>query len=176
MRTLSLALLFSVAATVSQAADATDPVKEVMRITSENWKTAESDWKFIFDAEPLAKLFSKRFQAAYHEAAKHPAYDTDNGQPGDPFGYDVITNSQDGCPLQDLKLEQKPGKDGATDVGVSFKFWTCMDDDEIKNSVDTVHFDVITEDGRPVIDDIHRYEDDESDSVYAEMQELAKGQ
>lgn len=176
MRTLPLALLFSVFASVSLAADATEPVNEVMRITSENWKSQESDWKFIFDAEPLSKLFSQRFQVAYREAAKHPAYETENGQPGDPFGYDVITNSQDGCPLQDLKVEQKPGKDGATDVGVSFKFWSCIDDADIKNSVEHVHFDVITENGHPVIDDIHRYDDDESDSVYAEMQELAKGQ
>lgn len=176
MRTLPLALLFSVVTSISQAADATDPVKEVMRITSENWKSAESDWKFIFDADPLSKLFSKRFQAAYHEAAKHPAYDTDNGQPGDPFGYDVITNSQDGCPLQDLKIDSKAGQNGATDVGVTFKFWSCIDDPDIKNSIEKVHFDVISEDGRPVIDDIHRYDDDETDSVYKEMQELAKGQ
>jgi len=63
MRTLTLALTLSLLSTASFAAEPADPVKEVMKITEDNWNSNDSDWKFIFDPEPLARMFSKRFQA-----------------------------------------------------------------------------------------------------------------
>jgi hypothetical protein len=176
MRNLALALLFSLTAGAAAAADPAEPVNEVMKITQENWDSGESEWKYIFDAEPLARLFSKNFQAAYGEASKHPAYETENNEPGDPFGYDVVTASQDGCPLQDVKIEPAVPASGKTDVAVTFKQWTCVDDEELKNSVSEVHFDVIEEDGKPVVDDIHRVADGERDSLVEEMQSIAKGE
>ncbi|WP_377296173.1 hypothetical protein [Rhizobium sp. SGZ-381] len=181
MRTAPLAFFFAAFATVTitetaGAADVAEPVRQVMAITKTNWESVDAGWKFIFDPDPLAKLFSKRFQAAYKEAAKHPAYDTENNEPGDPFGYDVVTNSQDGCPLQDISIVPAAAKDGVTPVKVRFKQWTCIDEEDIKNSVSEVDFDVVTEGGKPVIDDIHRVADNERDSVIAEMQSLAKGQ
>ncbi|MGK9054288.1 hypothetical protein [Xaviernesmea oryzae] len=176
MRTLPLAIAFSLLSTFAAAADATDPVRQVMKITEDNWNTVDSEWKYIFDPDPLARLFSKRFQAAYAEAAKHPAYETENNQPGDPFGYDVITSSQDGCPLQEVKMNSGAGAGGMTDVTVTFKMWTCVDEADVKDSVSEVHFDVIDEDGKPVIDDIHRVADGERDSVIEEMQSIAKGE
>jgi hypothetical protein len=176
MRTLPLALAFSLLASVSMAADPLVPVKEVMKITEDNWNSADSDWKFIFDAAPLARLFSKNFQSVYAEAAKHPAYDTEDNKPGDPFGYDVVTASQDGCPLKDITMVPAAPAGGKTDVKVTFKQWTCVDDTDLKDSVSEVHFDVIEEGGNPVIDDIHRVADGESDSVIGEMQSIAKGE
>jgi len=176
MRTLPLAIAFSLISTFVAAADATDPVRQVMKVTEDNWNTVDSQWKYIFDPDPLARLFSKKFQAAYAEAAKHPAYETENNQPGDPFGYDVVTSSQDGCPLQEVKVSSAPGANGTTDVTVSFKMWTCIDEADVKDSVNEVHFDVIDEDGKPVIDDIHRVADGERDSVIEEMQSIAKGE
>jgi hypothetical protein len=176
MRTALLALSFSLIRGLAFAADATDPVKEVMKVTQDNWSNSDSDGKYLFDADPLSRLYSKKFQAAYAEAAKHPAYDTENNQPGDPFGYDVITSSQDGCPLQDVTMKAAPGTAGVTDVTVTFKQWTCVDDAEVKNSVTEVHFDVIDEGGKPVIDDIHRIADGQKDSLVEEMQSIAKGE
>jgi hypothetical protein len=176
MRTLPLALAFSLISTLTAAADVTDPVKEVMKITEDNWNTVDSEWKYIFDAGPLSRLFSKKFQGAYAEAAKHPAYDTENNQPGDPFGYDVITSSQDGCPLKDIKTTSAQGANGMTDVTVTFKMWTCVDEAAVKDSVNELHFDIIQEAGKPVIDDIHRVADGERDSVIEEMQSIAKGE
>ncbi|MGK6313564.1 hypothetical protein [Neorhizobium sp. DT-125] len=176
MRTLPLAIAFSLISTLAAAADATDPVRQVMKITEDNWNTVDSEWKYIFDPDPLARLFSKKFQAAYAEAAKHPAYETENNQPGDPFGYDVITSSQDGCPLQEVKMNSAPGANGMTDVTVTFKMWACVDEADVKDSVNEVHFDVTEEDGKPVIDDIHRVADGERDSVIEEMQSIAKGE
>lgn len=176
MRTAPLALLFACFSTFSSAADVTDPVRQVMDMTKANWESVDADWKYIFDPEPLAKLFSKRFQAAYKDASKHPAYETENNQPGDPFGYDVVTDSQDGCPLQNITIT--PGQpDGTiTPVKVTFKLWTCIDQADIKDSVNEVDFDMVTEGGRVVIDDIHRVSEGERDSVLAEMQDIAKGQ
>ncbi|MFB9952134.1 hypothetical protein ACFFP0_25085 [Rhizobium puerariae] len=176
MRTMPLAIAFSLISTFAVAADATDPVKEVMKVTEDNWNTVDSEWKYIFDADPLARLFSKKFQAAYAEAAKHPAYETENNQPGDPFGYDVVTSSQDGCPLKDITMNAASGANGVTDVTVTFKMWTCVEEAEVKDSVNELHFDVIQEGGKPVIDDIHRVVDDERDSVIEEMQSIAKGE
>ncbi|AYD00885.1 hypothetical protein [Neorhizobium sp. NCHU2750] len=176
MRTLPLALAFSLLSTITMAADVPAPVKEVMKTTEDNWTSADSDFKFIFDPDPLARLFSKNFQSVYAEAAKHPAYETEDGQPGDPFGYDVITASQDGCPLKDITMDAAAPVSGKTDVKVTFKQWTCLDDASLKDSVSEVHFDVIDEGGKPVIDDIHRVADGETDSVIEEMQSIAKGE
>jgi len=176
MRTLPLALALSFLSTVSVAAEPVDPVKEVMKVTEENWNSNDSDWKFIFDPDPLARLFSQRFQTAYADAAKHPAYETENNQPGDPFGYDVVTASQDGCPLQDIVIAPGVAANGKTDFKVTFKQWTCIDDADLKDTASEVHFDVIDEGGKPVIDDIHRVADGESDSVVEEMQSIAKGE
>jgi hypothetical protein len=177
MRTLPLAIALSFVVTSAYAADVTDPVNEVMKVTEKNWESNESDWKYLFDTDPLARLYSKRFQSIYKEAAKHPAYDDeDNKGPSDPFGYDVITSSQDGCPLKDVTTTTGPGKSGATDVKVTFKQWACLDDPAMKDTVSEVHFDVIQEDGRPVIDDIHRVGEDETDSLVDEMNSIIKGE
>lgn len=176
MRIAPLALLLSLASPLIAAADVADPVTEVMKITEDNWNTVDSEWTYIFDPEPLARLFSKRFQAAYAQASTHPAYDADNNQPGDPFGYDVVTASQDGCPLKDTTIKTASAIDGVTDVKVTFRQWSCIDDAEIKQSVSEVHFDIIEEGGRPVIDDIHRVADGERDSLLDEMQVIAKGE
>lgn len=175
LRPAPLALALAFLASAASSADVTAPVKQVMDMTKYNWGTVDAEWKYIFDPAPLTSLYSKRFQAAYKEAAKHPAYDTENNEPGDPFGYDVVTNSQDGCPLEEIKIAPGAVKDGVTDVTVTFKMWTCIDEAEIKNAVSEVHFDVLVEDGKPVIDDIHRVADGERDSVLAEMQAIAKG-
>lgn len=176
MRILPLLTVALLLADTAFAADPTEPVKAVMKTTEDNWNSADSDWKYIFDPQPLALLFSKKFQAGYAEAAKHPAYDTDNGQPGDPFGYDVVTSSQDGCPLKDVAIAPAPAANGMTDIKVTFKQWACLEDTEIKDSVTEVHFDVIEENGKAVIDDIHRVSDGERDSVIDEMQSIAKGE
>ena len=173
MRILLLAAALAMTSSHASAGDAADPVREVMEVTVGNWANTDSEWSYIFGDEPLQRLFSRRFQAAYHEAAKRPAYDTDDGGPGDPFGYDVVTASQDGCPLEDVVIVDEGGQGETRDVTVTFKLWRCLDQAELRESVNEVHFDVVTEDGRFVIDDIHRVSAEERDSVLAEMSQLA---
>lgn len=160
---------------VGQAADATVPVKEIMDITVRNW-AGEKEWKYIFDEDMLTKNFSKAFIEKYREASKKPAYESENGEAGDPFGYDVITYSQDGCPIEDLKITPGAQKDGTTDVGVTFRLWSCLDEEELKKSVNEIRFDVITENGKPVIADMHHVSEGERDSVMAEMTALIAGE
>lgn len=157
------------------AADPIAPVKEIMDITVSNWAGAD-EWKYIFDDDVLTKNFSKAFVEKYREASRKPAYEAEDGEPGDPFGYDVITYSQDGCPLENLEIKTGTEKDGTTDIGVTFKLWTCLDDSAVKNQVNELHFDVVNEGGKQVIADIHHVSEGERDSVMAEMNALIAGE
>ncbi|UHS61515.1 hypothetical protein HRR99_08305 [Agrobacterium vaccinii] len=176
MRKLLLASVTILFSCNAFAADPTEPVKKVMDITVKNWSGEADDWKYIFDEDLLSTLFSKEFIKQYREASKKPASEVESGDKGDPFGYDVVTNSQDGCPLQDVAITAAPPKDGVSDVTVKFKLWACMDEAEMKASVDQVNFDVVEEDGKPVINDIHRVGDDGRDSLLQEMANIIKGE
>lgn len=160
------------AATPALAADAEEPVRAVMDLATALWSDKGAEGQDYFDASRLGTLYSKAFVAAYKEAAKYPLYD----EAGGPFGYDVIANSQEGCPLKDITITNQGEKGGVTDIKVTFKLYTCYDDDpSYKDKVNEVHFDVVTEDGKPVISDLHRIgEDGKQDSLVAEMQEIAK--
>jgi len=173
MRIILLTAAFGLVASLASAADPTDPVRKVMDVTIGNWGSAESEWSYIFDPTPLEQLFSRQFQAAYSEASKRPAYETEDGGPGDPFGYDVVTASQDGCPLEEVAVNAGPEQNGVTKVKVTFKLWRCLDQPELRESVNEVQFDVVAEDDRFVIDDIHRIGEEDQDSVLAEMRQLA---
>lgn len=176
MRTFFTATFIFLATSTAFAADATAPVRQIMDITVKNWSGEQEEWKYIFDEDMLTSLFSKQFAQTYREAAKKPAYDTENNEPGDPFGYDVVTSSQDGCPIQELAITPGTSKDGVTDVKVTFKLWSCMDEAEMKSMVNEVNFDVVDEDGKPVISDIHRVGDDGTDSLVVEMDGIIKGE
>ncbi|MDS7597339.1 hypothetical protein [Agrobacterium tumefaciens] len=176
MRTTFIATAAIFMSSSAFAASPTEPVQKIMDITVKNWSGEAEDWKYIFDEDMLAGLFSKEFVAQYREASKKPAYEAESGTTGDPFGYDVVTNSQDGCPLQDVSVEAAPAKDGVTSVTAKFKLWACMDEAEMKATVDEVGFDVIEEDGRPVINDIHRVGDEGRDSLREEMATIIKGE
>lgn len=158
------------------AADPGLPVRQIMDITVKNWSGEAEEWKYIFDEDMLTSVFSRTFADEYREAAKKPAYDSEDKDPGDPFGYDVVTSSQDGCPIADLSITPGEVKDGVTDVTVTFKLWGCMDEAEMKAMVNEIHFDVIDEGGKPVINDMHRVGDDGRDSLLQEMAVIAKGE
>lgn len=168
----ALLLLFP-AATSALAQAAVDPVKNVMTLAEGLWSDdPKVEGQDYFDKDRLDALYSKRFTEAYRAAAKFPIYDDASG----PFGYDVITNGQDGCPLKDVSITPGAEANGVTDVKVTFKLWACVDDGSVdKDSVNEVHFSVITESGKPVIDDIRRKDDEgKLDSLMTEMQDIVK--
>lgn len=166
-----LFLALTLPASSALAAEAQEPVKNVMDLAEALWSDdPKVEGQDYFDKTRLDVLYSKSFADTYREAAKHPLYDEASG----PFGYDVITNGQDGCPLKDVAIAKGAETAGVTDVKVTFKLMTCYDDDPNKDAVSEVHFDVITENGKPVINDIHRMNEGKLDSLVKEMQDIAK--
>lgn len=171
MKTFCLAALIALTPLAAQAASPADPVSRMMEVATARLEENGAAVDY-FDDDRLMRDFSARFAAAYLEASKYPAYDDGSSNP---FDYDVIANGQDGCPLKDVKVEPAGEKDGVTTVVAKFKLWTCVPAGEPNHdSVEEVRFDVVIEDGKPVIDDIHRTRDGKWDSLVAEMGEIVK--
>lgn len=157
-------------------ADPVAPVKALMDLVVQVWSDNPPEDSEYFSAKRLETSFSDQFVQAFAAASKNPPFGLEEGQTsGYPFDYDVITYSQDGCPLEDVKITDT-GKSGAvTSVKVTFRLWGCSEDATEKAVVSEVLFDVIEEGGRPVINDIKRVFEGESLSLVEEMQDIAKG-
>ena len=158
------------------AADATQPVKAIMDLAKSIWEPGANTDENYFDVAHL-KYFSSEFTEAFHEAEKHPAYDTDTGV-GYPFEYDIIVSAQDSCELQDIKIVAGEAVDGNTPVLVTFKGQACMGG-ELAEDLTHLTFVVTEEGGKPVIDDILREGDDSQDttnSLRDEMDRIIEGQ
>lgn len=151
MRTLLAASVFSLIAVFPAfATDVTAPVKTVMDITAANWAEGDSEYRDVFDDTLLDRLYSRDFAEKYRAAARFPAFEDGTS----PFDYDVIISGQDGCPLQDVSVEQKGQQGAATEVDASFKNMTCFGTEAEYQQAATVKFLVVEEGGKPVIDDI----------------------
>ncbi len=169
MKKIGLVIFATLLPLGAYAASAQDPVRKVMDIAVARW-VEDSPGGDYFDQPFLDRNYSKGFVAVYHEAEKFPAYDEGTT----PFDYDVITASQDGCPIKDLKIATEAARQGVTTVDVSFRLWDCADSAAEKAKISQVKFDVIIENGRPVISDIHRFSEGKWDSLVSEMQETVK--
>lgn len=165
MKFVTLALIAALLPFAAHAENASDPVKRIMDVATGRWVSTEGSGVDYFDN--IDRDFSKDFIAAFREAQKFPAYDGSDY----PFDYDVITSSQDGCPLKDLTLSPPTEKDGVSVVDVSFKLWTCAPDAESQAKVNQLKFDVVIEGGKPVISDIHRLSEGKWDTLLGEMKE-----
>lgn len=167
-----LALLVPVAA----HADPLAPVNEVMDVARQLWSENPPQSLDYFDPDRLSRLYSAGFVTAYKAAQKNPVFGLEDGESeGNPFDYDVIANSQDGCPLEDIKAEKTGGAGSAT-VTVTFKLWRCIEDAEERDALSEVRFHLIEENGKQVIDDIVRVMDGEQLSLLEEMQYIASGE
>ncbi|WP_417767014.1 hypothetical protein [Stappia sp.] len=167
--------LLLVAAAVTGAspalADPVDPVAEVMQVTEGNWADDGTPYEEIFTDERLQRLFSADFVARYRAASAFPAYDGSTS----PFGYDVIVNAQDGCPLQGLAIKAGRAAAGRTLVTARFVFTACFGDAPEFRQVSEVRFEVVKESGRDVIDDILTGSDaDGYASLKAELDTIAR--
>jgi hypothetical protein len=171
MKKTALVILAALMPMGAHAASAEDPVKRVMDITVSRLKPegAVSDY---FEKRYLNADYSKAFVAVYHRAEKYPAYDDGSSNP---FDYDVITSSQDGCPLKDLKIAKGGERNGVTTVDVSFRLWDCAETAAEKARISEVKFDVVMEKGKPRINDIHRKDEDGKwNSLVGEMEDNIK--
>lgn len=172
MKKTVLALALILLPLSAHAGSATDPVQRIMDVAAARWDSTEGPGQDYFDE--LERDFSQGFVAVYRQAQKYPAYDGSD----QPFDYDVITSSQDGCPLQDVNLSPSGEKDGVSVIDVSFRLWACVPDDAAAQArVSDVKFDVVVEGGKPVIADIHRLSDGKWDTLVGEMKEtIAQGE
>lgn len=173
LKALMISTVFALAsagAGVAFAADVTAPVKAVMDITTANWAENANEPKDIFSADLLGRLFSRDFGDKYRAAAKFPAYDGGDS----PFDYDVITNGQDGCALEDTTITPGAPVNGVTPVVVKFKNMSCFGSEAEYQALTEVRFDVVDEGGQPVIDDIHTsLGENEFGSLKADMETIA---
>jgi hypothetical protein len=166
MKFAVLALVATLLPFTAHAGSAVDPVQRIMDVASARWDNTEGGGKDYFDA--IDRDFSKDFIAVYRGAQKYPAYDGSD----QPFDYDVITSSQDGCPLKDVRLSPAGEKDGVTTIDVSFRLWACVPDDSATQAkVSELRFDVVMEGGKPVISDIHRLNEGKWETLVGEMKE-----
>lgn len=164
--------LFLAAATPSLAADMTAPVKKLMALAEENWKADNPASNDYFSEDLLNSIYSEDFAEAYRAASKFPAYDPPEGETtGSPFDHDVIANGQDGCPFENVRVED----DGDGQVTALFNNRACMGDDPANKDDSVVIFHVKEEGGRPVIDDIYLVENGSSGTgIKEQMLEIAK--
>lgn len=168
MKRIAIALAAALLPIMAHAESPADPVNRVMDIAKARWETTEGSPLDYFDG--LDEDFSKAFAVTYREAAKYPAYEDSDS----PFDYDVITSSQDGCPLKDVTISPQGEKDGVSVVAVSFKLWTCAPDAESQAKVNELKFDVVMENGKPLISDVHRLSEGKWDSLVGEMKQQAE--
>lgn len=152
----------------ARAAEPAAPVTEIMQEAVKGWaEEAPQQGEDYFSPSRLGRIYSRAFAQTYQAAAKFPAYDEGDS----PFGYDVIVSGQDSCSLKDLSILSGPDMAGKSDVKVTFDNTHCFGDRAADWKPAELHFIVIEEDGRSVIDDIVRA--GETGSLKAELEAIA---
>lgn len=151
------------------AADVTAPVREIMTMTESNWSESGAEYQDIFDGSRLKMLFSSDFAARYGKAMQGE-YARESGSP---FDFDVIVNGQDGCPLKNVSITAAPAKGAVTEVTARFQAMTCFGQEAEYQAYNETRFNVIVENGKPVVDDIVLSMDGTPFSIKSELAGLA---
>ncbi|WP_159948013.1 hypothetical protein [Rhizobium sp. 18065] len=172
MKILIAASMLVVSSVGALAADVTAPVREIIEATASNWtEEAFGNEKEVFSEDRLDRIFSADFARIYREASKYPAYDLPEGETtGFPFDYDPIARGQDGCPFQNIRIED----DGDGQVTALFNNRECMGDDPAYRQDTVLIFHVLEENGHAVVDDIYPVENGQSgQSIKDELKTIA---
>lgn len=158
--TLFLALSLVMPATLHAASDVTSPVREVIEAAARGWdETIEEPAEEVFSADRLQRVFSTDFARAFDGASKNPPHDPPEGETtGFPFDYDPIAQGQDGCPFENIRIED----DGDGQVTALFNNRSCFGEGPEYEADTVLIFHVIEENGRPVIDDFFPVVDGQS--------------
>jgi hypothetical protein len=167
MKRFMLMLLASCAVSAAEAADPAAPVNEIMQEAVKGWAEDAQPGEDYFSEARLQRIYSQDFAKVYHEAAKFPAYDEGDS----PFDYDVVVSGQDSCAIKDLSVATGAQADGKSDVKVTFDNTHCLGERTADWKPNELHFMVIEENGRAVIDDIVRTGD--AGSLKTELQGIA---
>jgi len=167
---LALGLLLASVAPISAASDVTAPVREVIEAAARGWdETVDEPPVEVFSADHLQRLFSKEFAEAFMAASKNPPHDPPEGETtGFPFDYDPIAQGQDGCPFENIRIED----DGDGQVTALFNNRSCFGEGPEYKADTVLIFHVIEENGRPVIDDFFSVIDGQTGrSIKSELQD-----
>ena len=143
-----LAAILWLPATALGDDNSTGPVDEVMAVTVANW-SGEAAPETLFSDDRLHRLFSEDFRRLYAEAQENTDEDS-----VEPFGYDVVVNAQDGCPIEDLTISTTDTGKNQADVMARFRFLACLGDDDRDQVFSETRFKLVEEDGQIKIDDI----------------------
>ncbi|TCM58922.1 MULTISPECIES: hypothetical protein [unclassified Rhizobium] len=161
------ALATTLAATAAQAADVTAPVKEIMTEAQNGWsENPVGEPRDYFDEERLKRIYSQDFARVYTDATRFPAFEDGDS----PLDYDPIVSGQDSCSLKDVKIVPAAPEGARADVAVTFDNISCLEDPGERKPAE-LHFIVVEENGKPVIDDILR--GGEQGSLKAELVAIA---
>jgi hypothetical protein len=175
MRMTKVALILMALTTPAAAFSPEQPVKALVDATVDNWAGVNEEFTFVLGEQMLDTVYSKAFAKAYRDAKAKISADAGDGEDYEPFGYDIITNSQDGCPLQDVKSNLASSEAGRAEVIVSFKHFACMGDQEEYQLFNVVHFDVVSEGGKAVIDNIRHKSDEGEQSLRDDLDDILQG-
>ncbi|KQR68756.1 hypothetical protein [Rhizobium sp. Leaf341] len=150
--TASAIVATTLTARAAQAADVTAPVKEIMAEAQNGWsETPVGEPRDYFDDERLNRIYSRDFTRVYKDATRFPAFEDGDS----PLDYDPIVSGQDSCSLKDVKIVPAAPVDARADVAVTFDNVSCLEDPGERKPAE-LHFIVVEENGKPVIDDILR--------------------
>jgi hypothetical protein len=159
---VALGLFLASAMPISAASDVTAPVREIVEAAARGWDDkVDEPAEDVFSADRLSRLFTKDFQTAFEAASKNPPFDLPEGETtGYPFDYDPIAQGQDGCPFEDIRIED----DGDGQVTALFNNRRCFGEGAEYEADTVLIFHVVDEGGRSVIDDIFPVVDGQSGS------------
>ena len=172
MNILIAASMLLISSVGALAADVTAPVREIIEATASNWtEEAFGNEQDASTPDRPPRSLPADMAPMYREASKNPAYDLPEGETtGFPFDYDPIARGQDGCPFQNIRIED----DGDGQVTALFNNRECMGDDSANRQDTVLIFHVLDENGRAVIDDIYPVENGQSgQSIKDELKAIA---
>lgn len=141
----------------TQSFDVTAPVREVLAVINKILPSRnKSQARDYFSEDHLTRLFSEEFGNLYrwsidmyYLVLKH----------------DEITGTKNVCPTPKLDIEQVERPDAEWDVVTRFQHESCLENQNKPGAISKIVFQVIEENGRPVIDDILAYQDDKPNSL-----------
>jgi hypothetical protein len=149
-KTILAALLLG-AALPAHAADVTGPVRELMNAASANWSEEGGDEDYTSE-DRMARLYAPDFARVIEEAVGHASRLNKDTV----LGFDMITGSEDGCPLKGVKIAQQKPEADFIPVFVEFKPFTCLKGSPKRNMLMKVLFMMGEYDGVYKIDEIFR--------------------
>lgn len=140
----------------SVAFDPEEPVREIISIAESNFSVPFPGVMIDYFAKGrLERIYSKDLIGFYKRAIKTEAARQMGGRAPD---FDILTGTQDACPLENISLKTEKPFESSWDVSVTYQYQACWGNPALTKT----DFIIIEEGGQPVIDDIFTYDEAEA--------------